>query len=195
MVAERGSRELLQEECETLNPTMRKMRTLPCGQTLNRGNQVQDIDGKYQNEDEANKQKMKEAKNDTRVQDKEEHRHDDERRSQELLLIDDICIKKAKIVKKPRCDITKLMKLQTTGDVDDSKNTVRIEFASCGEQTVINSSVSTAENDRMNEKSEWDTKSCDTGTDVAHFARMRYVDDVMCHVVKNKGLELEGAWY
>ena len=83
------------------------------------------------------------------------------------------------------------MKLQTSGDVDDSKNTVRIEFARCGEQTLSNSSGSTGEKGWLNEKSERETTSSDAGTDVAHFARMRYVDDVMYHVVENKDLELE----
>ena len=97
---------------------------------------MQDIEEKYQNEDEANKQEMNEANNDVGVQDKEEHRHDDERRSQGLLPLHDTCIKEVKIVKKPRCGITKLMQLQTSGDVNDSKNTVRIEFARGGEQTL-----------------------------------------------------------
>ena len=158
------------------NPTMRKLRTGPCGQTLNRGSRCGT---------------SRTSKNDVRVQGNEVHWHDDGGRSQGLLPFDDICNKKVKIVKKPRCGITKLMKLQTSGDDDDSKSTVRIEFARCGEQAPSNSSGSTGENDRMNEKSEWDTKSCDAGTDVAYFFRMRCVDDVMYHVVKNQDLELD----
>ena len=104
---------------------------------------IEDIEEKYQNEDEANKQKMNESKNP----------------------LNDTCIK-VKIVKKPRCDITKLR---------------------CGEPALSNCSGSAGENDRMNEKSEWDTMSCDAGTDVAHFARTRCVDDVMYHVVKKQG--------
>ena len=59
--------------------------------------------------------------------------------------------------------------------MNDDKNAVRIEFVRCGEQTLSSCSASTGENDRMSEKSEWKTKSCDAGTDVAHFAFMPYV--------------------
>ena len=98
------------------------------------------------------------------------------------------CIKNVKIVKKPS---TKLMKLHASGDDDDNKNAIRSEFVRYGEQTLSSSSGSTGENDRMSEKSEWNAKSCDADTDVAHFARMQCEDDVVCHVVKNKDLELD----
>ena len=59
--------------------------------------------------------------------------------------------------------------------LNDDKNAVRIEFVRCGEHTLSSSSGSTGENDRMSDKSEWNTKSCDASTDVAHFAFMQYV--------------------
>ena len=75
-----------------------------------------------------------------------------------VLLPDDVCIKKVKIVKNAKFDITK-MELQANDDVDDRKN----------------------------EESEADTRSCNAGTDVADFVRMRYVDDVLYKIVNDEG--------
>ena len=46
------------------------------------------------------------------------------------------------------------------------------------QRTLSSSSESIGENDRMGKKSEWSTKSCDAGTDVAHFARIQYAEDL-----------------
>ena len=99
---ERGFDELLQEECDIMKPRDEK----DADRTVGADAQVHDIDEKYRNEDEANKQQMNEAKNDRRVQDKGEH--EDEKCSQSLIPLDDVCIKKENIVKQPRCGITKL---------------------------------------------------------------------------------------
>ena len=46
------------------------------------------------------------------------------------------------------------------------------------QRTLSSSSESIGENDRMGKESEWNTKSCDAGTDVAHFARLQYAEDL-----------------
>ena len=106
MVVERGFQEHLQEECDIMKPNCEKDADRTMGADAQLWIQVQDIDEKYRNEDEANKQQMNEAKNARRVQDKGER--EDEKCSQSLIPLDDVCIKQENTVKQPRCGITKL---------------------------------------------------------------------------------------
>jgi len=50
-----------------------------------------------------------------------------EKRSQSLFPLKDVYVRKVKIVKKPKFDITKLMELHTGGDADESMDMVRPE--------------------------------------------------------------------
>ena len=66
---------------------------------------------------------------------------------------------------------------------------VRNEFKD-GAQALSNGTAIIGENDRMDEESELDTKSCNTSIEFAHFVLMRHADDVLYKIVNGKSLRV-----
>ena len=99
-----------------------------------------------------------------------------QRRLQRLLPLKDVCIKKMKIVK--RSELTyeddlanKKSELDTTGDNDQTNE--KSELGMTGENDRMSKkSESAGEDDRLNKQLELNTRSCNAGTDVVHFALM-----------------------
>ena len=81
------------------------------------------------------------------------------------------------------------MELHTSGHDGDMMDTVRNEFKD-GAQALSNGAAIIGENDRMDEESELDTRSCNASIDFAHFVRMRCVDEVLYKIVSGKSLRV-----